>query len=110
MAFITLPASLESCTYLGVVTLDCVPVLFTNIVFLLFSFSGLVALIFVIMGGFKYMFSGGDAKKTEEARKIITYAVIGLILILMSFGIVNFIGNVTGVTCITKFGFNNCKR
>ncbi|MBI2032062.1 MAG: hypothetical protein HYT09_00275 [Candidatus Levybacteria bacterium] len=89
----------------GVLTLSCIPQVFQNIVVWLLLFAGVGALFFLILGGYKFITSGGDAKSAEGARKTITYAIIGLLLILLSFFIINSIAYFTGVGCITKFGF-----
>lgn len=52
---------------------------------------GLVAVVVLIVAGVKLVTSGGDEGKLEEAKKTITYAVIGLILIILSYTIVNFV-------------------
>lgn len=88
-----------------VMTLDCAPILFFNLVFWALFFAGLIALILVIFGGFKYMTSGGDQKAVESGKKTIMWAIIGLVVILLSFAIVRFIADVTGMECLTRFGF-----
>jgi uncharacterized membrane protein len=92
----------------GVATLRCIPIVFQNIVTAALLFSGVVALIFIIISGYKFMTSGGDPKAVESARKTATYAIIGLVLILLSFAIVQFISISTGVKCINAFSFENC--
>lgn len=87
-----------------VLTIDCVPIMVFNAVFWLLFFSGVVALFLIILGGFKLMTSGGDPKGVEGARKTITWAIIGLIVVLLSFGIVKFISLITGLDCLTRFG------
>ncbi len=96
------------CSLKGVATLNCLPNLFANIIFWLLAFSGTAALFFVIFSGIRIITSGGDAKQLDEARKSLTFAVLGLILILVSFLIINLVSTVTGVECIKKFGFTNC--
>lgn len=49
--------------------------------------SGIV-IIFLIIGGVMYLTSFGDESRIDQAKRIITYAVIGLIVILISFSIV----------------------
>ncbi len=62
------------------------------------GFLGLLAVIMVIYGGVTYVTSSGQDEKVQNAKKIIMYAVIGLIIILLSFAIVNMIiGAGTGV-------------
>lgn len=92
----------------GVATLDCIPAVVQNVIFAAFIFAGIIALILIIYSGIKFILSGGDAKQVEGARKTLTYAIIGFILILLSFAILNLISTVTGVSCIQLFGFTNC--
>lgn len=51
-------------------------------------FLGLISVVMVIYGGFLYVTSaGGDG--TEKAKKILLYAAIGIVVILVSFALVN---------------------
>ncbi len=61
-----------------------------NILNAVIGISGLVAVVFVIIGGVGYMTSTGDPGKTEKAKKTILYAVIGMAVCVLSFAIVNF--------------------
>ncbi|MEK7450450.1 MAG: pilin [Patescibacteria group bacterium] len=88
--------------------LTCIPYLFENVVTAAFLFAGIIALIFIILSGIKFLMSGGDPKQLEGAKNTLTYAVLGFILILLSFAILNFISGITGVPCIKEFGFGNC--
>jgi len=51
------------------------------------TFLGLVAVLMVIYGGFLYMTSGGE--NTEKAKKVLLYAAAGIIIVLISFALVN---------------------
>lgn len=53
------------------------------------GFLGLLAVLLVIYGGFLYMTAAGDDGKTENGKKVILYAVVGIIIILISFALVN---------------------
>ena len=55
------------------------------------SITGIIAVIFIIIGGVQYMTSAGDAGKAKKARDTTLYAVIGLIVVILSFVIVNFV-------------------
>ncbi|MBO4812765.1 hypothetical protein J5491_01300 [Candidatus Saccharibacteria bacterium] len=46
--------------------------------------TGLVAAIFLIIGGISYMTSSGDTSKVEKAKKTILYAVIGLVIVALA--------------------------
>lgn len=52
---------------------------------------GIVAVIVIIYGGFTYMTSSGDAAKITKAKNTIIYGVIGLVIALLAFAIVNFV-------------------
>lgn len=92
-----------------VATLQCVPIVLGNIINAALIFSGLVALIFIILSGIKLVTSGGDPKQVEGARKTMTWAIIGLVIIFTSFLIINVISHVTGVSCITTLGLGQCQ-
>lgn len=61
---------------------------------IVFTLAGLLAVVFIIIGGVKYTLSGGDSAGLKSAKETITYAIVGLIVTLLAFGIVNF---VTGI-------------
>ncbi len=57
----------------------------------------LIAFGFIIYGGANYIMSEGDKTKVESARRTIVFAIIGLVVVLLSFFIVNFFGAAFGV-------------
>lgn len=88
-----------------VATLSCIPAIFSNLLTALLMFVGTFALFLFIFAGFKYMNTAGDPKKLEGARNTLIYAIVGLLVVLFSFLIINIISIVTGVECIKVFGF-----
>ena len=57
---------------------------------------GVVSVIMIIWGGFKYITSGGDAGSVTAAKNTILYAIVGLIIVALAQVIVQFVlGNVT---------------
>jgi hypothetical protein len=76
--------------------------IFERIVTIALGFAGVAVFIMFLIGGFKYLTSGGDPKAVEEAQKTLTYAVGGLILIALSFLILVFLSKFTGVD-LTQF-------
>jgi len=61
-------------------------------------FLGLIATIMIIFGGFLYVTAGGDDAGAEKGKKILMYAAIGIIVILISYALVNtIIGSGGGV-------------
>ncbi len=61
----------------------------TTIVNYFLFFLGLIATIMVIYGGFLYITSGGDDAGAEKGKKILMYAAVGLIVVLISYALVN---------------------
>lgn len=60
---------------------------------------------FIIYGGFKYLTSAGDSNRVTSGRKIITNALIGLVISFMSIGVVNLITTNIG---LNGSGSRNC--
>jgi len=57
------------------------------------GFLGVVALLLILYAGWLYMMSGGAPEKIEKAKKILSSAAIGLVIVLSAFGIASFILN-----------------
>ncbi len=71
--------------------------LLKDLINILLMFAGAIAVIFLMVGGFQYIASRGNEEATQKAKKTITNAIIGIVLIVMSFAIVNIIN-----TLLTK--------
>lgn len=54
-------------------------------------FAGIIALIYLIFGGFKYVKSAGNAEKAASGRQTIIYALVGIIIIIVAQQLVLFI-------------------
>lgn len=64
---------------------------FTTIVNVLLFIIGAVAVIMLIIGGIRYVVSGGDSGAVTSAKNTILYAVIGIIVAILAYAIVNFV-------------------
>ena len=93
----------------NIATLDCFPIIFQRFASGALILAGITAVIMIAFGGIKLIFAGGDAKQVEGARHTLTYAIIGLVVILLAGLIVSLIALITGVTCINIAGFENCQ-
>lgn len=65
--------------------------IFTTIANVLIFLVGTAAVIFLIIGGLRYVLSQGNASAVEGAKNTILYAIIGIIVAVMAFAIVNFV-------------------
>lgn len=52
---------------------------------------GIVAVVMLIVGGIRYVVSGGDSKKVTDAKNTVLYAIIGLVIAFFAYAIVNFV-------------------
>jgi lysylphosphatidylglycerol synthetase-like protein (DUF2156 family) len=57
------------------------------------ALAGLIAVFFLILGGFRYITSLGNEEAAGQAKKIILNAIIGIVIIILSFVIVRVISN-----------------
>jgi len=55
--------------------------------------SGAIAVIYVIYGGYRYLMSGGNEETATKARQTVYNALIGLIIIILAYVIVNAVTN-----------------
>lgn len=60
----------------------------TNV--LLFAI-GAISVIMIIIGGLRYVVSGGDSSKVTAAKNTILYAIVGLIVALLAYAVINFV-------------------
>ncbi len=63
----------------------------TTIVNVIIGIVGFLAVIMIILGGISYTTSAGDANKVKKAKDTIMYGIIGLIVAILAFAIVNFV-------------------
>jgi len=70
---------------------DGVDKLIATIVRLLSFFIGVVAVIMIMVAGFKYVTSGGDANKLGNAKQTLVYALIGLVIAALAQIIVSWV-------------------
>lgn len=75
---------------------DLANVLF-NVVNALLLFAGAVAVLFLIIGGFRYVVSTGNPDQVDAAKRTILYAVLGLIIIFIAFVLVGLVQSWLGV-------------
>lgn len=72
---------------------DDAPTLVRAVINVLLYAIGVISVIMIIIGGIRYATSDGDSSKITSAKNTVLYSVIGLIVALLSFAIVNFVVN-----------------
>lgn len=66
---------------------------FTHILNILFVVMGALAVLMVVIGGFRYTLAGGKPDDVATARRMIVYSIVGLIVIALAATIVNTVLN-----------------
>ncbi len=64
-----------------------------SIINIVLSFLGVLAVLIILLGGFKWMTSQGSSDKVDEAKKLIGEALIGLVIIFAAYAIASFVLN-----------------
>ena len=67
-----------------------------SIIAVFLSLLGIVFLVLIIYGGFVWMTSAGNEAKVLKAKKVLTNAVIGLIIIMSAYAITSFVFSALG--------------
>lgn len=62
-----------------------------DIVNILLFVIGTISVIMIIVGGLRYVLSGGDANSITAGKNTVLYAIIGLVVSIMAYAIVNFV-------------------
>lgn len=90
------------CVYDGVATIRGIECLLERVFTYIVGFVAIAVLVMIVVGGYKLLTSGGDPKGVEGGKNVITYAIIGLVIALLSVFIINFIAEFTGADEITR--------
>lgn len=83
-------------------------ILISNVITLFFTIGGLGFTIMILWGAVNWILSGGDKEKVASARRRITTAIIGLVLLSLTFVIMLVAGQILGINSLKtgNFGFN----
>ncbi|MBP6085342.1 hypothetical protein KA517_03840 [Candidatus Gracilibacteria bacterium] len=69
--------------------------------------AGLLSVIFMLWGGIQFIISGGKEDKTKSAVGTIRYAIIGLIVTILSVSVINFIGKLFNFDLVNYVNFEH---
>lgn len=94
-----------------VATIQGFQCLLANVLSVALTLLGLVGFVMIVVASLRYLLSGGNSQNVEKSKQTISYAVIGIIVALSAFIILNLISEFTGVKSILKFSIpdsNTC--
>lgn len=64
---------------------------FSTITNVLLFIIGAIAVIMIVIGGLRYVISGGDSNQVTAAKNTILYAIVGIIVAILAYAVVNFV-------------------
>jgi len=80
-----------------VFTIQGIEGIVSNILNIIIPVVGVILLLMLIAGGFQYITSEGEAEQTAKAKKTLTYAIFGLLVVLGAWLIIGLIEKFTGL-------------
>lgn len=86
-----------------VATIQCLVPLFQNVVTAVIQIAAIALFVMFVIGGFNILMSGGDPKRMEQGKNTLTYAIIGIVVMVLAYLIIQIIGNFTGVSGLGEF-------
>lgn len=86
-----------------VATIQGAQCLIANAFSVIITVIGLAGFVMFVFGAFQWMISGNNPKGAETARQSMTYAIIGIVVALSGFIIINLIAEFTGIDIIRTF-------
>lgn len=99
----------SGCVSNGIVSIRCIPSFIKNIGYFIYPLAGVAAVIFTLYASWKFIISKGDPIKITEAKRTLTFAIVGMIIVVMSYFIIKIVSLVTGAECISLLGFDKCR-
>lgn len=87
----------------GVASLQCLIPLFVSAVRAVIALGAVALFVMLLVGGFNFLFSAGDAKKLEKARGTVTQAIVGLVIMSVAYLIILMISQFTQIPDLVNF-------
>jgi len=78
-----------------------IPNIVSGAIRLILVVAALVAFVFLIIGGIRWVTSGGDKEKTARAQQTLTAALVGLVIVFASWAIIKLIETFFGIQILT---------
>lgn len=84
-------SSAGGATICGATSKDDVPSIIETVINTILVVLGMISVIMIVIGGIRYTTSNGDSGATKAAKDTILYAVVGLVVAILAYAIVNFV-------------------
>lgn len=84
----------------GVATFEGLNWIFNNLISVALGFAAIILFLMLILGGFKYITSGGNPEKAAGAKATLTYAISGIVILILSILALRIISDITGANIL----------
>ena len=89
--------------FADVATLQGFQCLIANVFVVAISLLGLAAFVMLVIASFRYLVSGGNSKGVEKAKNTITFAIVGIVVAISAYIVLNLIARFTGIDVFLEF-------
>ncbi|MBI3380215.1 hypothetical protein HY029_05670 [Candidatus Gottesmanbacteria bacterium] len=93
-------ACIENFNGVKVPTIKCFEAIFQRLLKIILPLAVIALFVMLVIGGFKYLTSAGDQKKTASAQQTMTYAIGGIALMAIAYLVFKIIYAFTGVNVL----------
>ena len=100
----------ESCVVGDVATIQGIGCLLANLLSVLLTIIGIAGFIMLIYAAFNMLLSAGNSQAMEKSKNTMTFAVVGLILALSSFIILNILIDFTGIEILRNLSIPGSQK
>ena len=70
---------------------ESIATLFSTVTSILLFVVGALAVIMVVVGGLRYVISGGNASAVSAAKNTVLYAIVGVVIAFLAYALINFV-------------------
>lgn len=100
----------ENCVKDGTATIQGIGCMLANVFSVILTLIGITGFVMIIYAAFIMLTSAGKSQQVEKSKNTITFAIIGIILALSAFIIINIIASFTGVKVLKSFSIPGSER
>jgi len=99
-----------NCVVDGVATIQGIGCMLANVFSVVLTLIGLAGFVMIIYAAFIMLTSAGKSQQVEKSKNTITFAIIGIVLALSAFIIINLLASFTGIEILKSFSIPGSER
>jgi phage shock protein PspC (stress-responsive transcriptional regulator) len=100
----------ENCVQDGTATIQGIGCVLANVLSVVLTLIGIAGFVMIIYAAFTMLLSAGKSQQVDKAKNTITFAIIGIILALSAFIIINLLASFTGIDTLKSLSIPGSER